>query len=73
MAKKKYGAVDIESPEDEQESDIVESQPKDIQVLDITNSDYINSGLEKVKELGEYNLKAIHIIKGRNTVIEIFK
>jgi hypothetical protein len=45
------------------------------QVLEIPNSDYINSGYTKlnIEELGKYNLKSITIIKGRNTVVEIIK
>ena len=79
MAKKKYGVVDIEL-EDEQkwletEADIAEQNPtpKSVQVLDVSNSDYINTGLDGVKELNKYNLKSITIYKGRNTVIEIIR
>jgi hypothetical protein len=42
------------------------------QVLEIPNSDYINTGLN-LAEIRKYNLKSITIIKGRNTVVEIFK
>ena len=42
------------------------------QVLEIPNSDYINTGLN-LAEIRNYNLKSITIIKGRNTVVEIIK
>jgi len=42
------------------------------QVLEIPNSDYINTGLN-LSEIRKYNLKSITIIKGRNTVVEIIK
>ena len=42
------------------------------QVLEIPNSDYINTGLN-LAEIRKYNLKSITIIKGRNTVVEIIK
>ena len=42
------------------------------QVIEIPNSDYINTGLN-IEELGKYNLKSITISKGRNTVVEIIK
>ncbi len=42
------------------------------QVLELPNSDYINTGLN-LAELRGYNLKSISIVKGRNTVIEIFR
>ena len=42
------------------------------QVLEIPNSDYINTGLN-LSEIRKYNLKSITIIKGRNTVIEIIR
>ena len=42
------------------------------QVLEIPNSDYINTGLN-LAEIRNYNLKSITIVKGRNTVIEIIK
>jgi len=42
------------------------------QVLEIPNSDYINTGLN-LSEIRKYNLKSITIVKGRNTVVEIIK
>jgi hypothetical protein len=42
------------------------------QVLEIPNSDYINTGLN-LEAIRKYNLKSITIIKGRNTVVEIIK
>ncbi len=42
------------------------------QVIEIPNSDYINTGLN-LEELTKYNLNSITIVKGRNTVIEIIK
>jgi hypothetical protein len=42
------------------------------QVLELPNSDYINTGLN-LTDLRGYNLKSISIVKGRNTVIEIFR
>ncbi len=42
------------------------------QVLEIPNSDYINTGFN-LEELTKYNLNSITIVKGRNTVIEIIK
>ena len=42
------------------------------QVLEIPNSDYINTGLN-LEAIRNYNLKSITIIKGRNTVVEIIK
>ena len=42
------------------------------QILEIPNSDYINTGLN-LEAIRKYNLKSITIIKGRNTVVEIIK
>ena len=42
------------------------------QVLEIPNSDYINTGLN-LEAIRKYKLKSITIIKGRNTVVEIIK
>ena len=42
------------------------------QVLEIPNSDYINTGLN-LEAIRKYNLKSITIIKGRKTVVEIIK
>jgi hypothetical protein len=47
-------------------------QVRKAQVLELPNSDYINTGLN-LAELRGYNLKSISIVKGRNTVIEIFR
>jgi hypothetical protein len=45
---------------------------KNVQVLELPNSDYINTGLN-FSDLRKYNLKSVTIVKGRNTIIEIFK
>jgi hypothetical protein len=55
---------------DVQES--VQETVRKAQVLELPNSDYINTGLN-LADLRGYNLKSISIVKGRNTVIEIFK
>jgi hypothetical protein len=42
------------------------------QVLELPNSDFINGDLN-ISDLKKYNLKAVTIVKGRNTVIEILR
>jgi len=51
---------------------VVQKIVQKAQVLELPNSDYINTGLN-LSGIRGYNLKSITIIKGRNTVIEIFK
>jgi hypothetical protein len=43
------------------------------QVITVPDSDYINGDPVKLAELAKYKLKAVHVVKGRDTVIEIYK
>ena len=68
MAYKKYKNTAILNDDNVIQKDV----PKTTQVLELPNSDYINNGLN-LPEIRGYNLKSVTIVKGRNTVIEIFK
>lgn len=71
MAIKKAKNTAILNDEKVIQKDVQETVRK-AQVLELPNSDYINTGLN-LADLRHYNLKSISIVKGRNTVIEIFR
>ena len=72
MAFKKYKNTAILNDEKVIQKTYDNIVQKKAQVLELPNSDYINTGLN-LADLRGYNLKSISIVKGKNTVIEIFK
>jgi len=53
----------------------VKSITKPTQVLELPNSDFLNrtNDLNLNDLQGKYNLKSITVIRGHNTVVEIYK
>ena len=74
MIKKSKNTAILNDEDIEQKSVEIRVVPqvKSTQVLEVPNSDYIESGTIP-PELKKYNLKSINIVRGRNSVIEIFK